>query len=53
MGRLVELEIAEDDRKVAGVVLDRRDVVDRAAQHPLLRVREGLEGTALDIDQVR
>ena len=50
---LAELEIAEDDREVARVVLDRRDVVDRLAQHPLLRVREGLEGAALDIDQMR
>ena len=50
--RLSELEIAEDDRKVSGVVLDRRNVVDRFAQHSLLR-GESLERTALDIDQVR
>jgi hypothetical protein len=52
MAGLTELEIAEDDGEVAGVVLDRRDVVDRLAQHPLLRVRQGLEGAALDIDQM-
>ena len=51
-GRLVELEVAEDDREVAGVVLDRRDVVDRLAQQPVLRVRQRLERAALDIDQV-
>src|SRR5581483_6419793 len=52
MGRLVELEVAEDDREVAGVVLDRRDVVDRLAEQPLLRIGQMLEGEALDVDQV-
>ena len=49
---LVEGQLAELDGKVAGVVLDRRDVVDRLPQTALLRVGEPLEGAALDIDQV-
>ena len=50
--RLLELELAEDDRQVPRVVLDRGDVVDRLPQQPLLRVRQLLEGAALDIDQM-
>ena len=49
----VELELAELDGEVAGVVLDRRDVVDRLAQPPVLRVDEPGEGLLLDVDQVR
>ena len=52
VGRLVELEVAEDDREIARVVLDRRDVVDRLPQQSLLRVGQRLEGEALDIDQM-
>ena len=51
--RLVELEIAEDDREVPRVVLDRGDVVDRLPQHARLRVGQRLERTALDVDQMR
>ena len=50
--RLVELEIAEDDREVAGVVLDRRDVVDRLPKQSLLRVGQRRERATLDIDQI-
>jgi hypothetical protein len=49
----VELERAELDGEVAGVVLDRRDVVDRLAQAALLGVDEPGEGLLLDVDQVR
>ena len=49
---LVEGELAELHGEVAGVVLDRRDVVDRLAQPPLLRVGQPGEGLALDVDQV-
>src|SRR5581483_9413647 len=47
--RLPELVLAELDGERAGVVLDRRDVVDRLAQAPL---EEPLEGGLLDVDQV-
>ena len=47
--RLLELEISEDDREIARVVLDRRDVVDRLAQALL---QEPLERGLLDVDQV-
>ena len=50
--RLLELEVAEDDREVAGVVLDRRYVVDRLPKQSLLRVRQRRERAALDIDQM-
>ena len=50
--RLVEGELAELDREVAGVVLDRRDVVDRLAQTALLGVGQPRERAALDVDQV-
>ncbi len=50
--RLVEGELAELDGEVAGVVLDRRDVVDRLAQATVLRVGEPGEGLLLDVDQV-
>ena len=49
---LVELEIPEDNREIARVVLDRRDVVDRLPQQSVLRVGETLEGEALNVDQV-
>ena len=50
--RIVELEIAEDDREVPRVVLGRGDVVDRRPQQSLLRIDQLLEGAALDIDQM-
>jgi hypothetical protein len=50
--RLVELEIAEDDRQVPRVVLDRGDVVDRLPKQPVLRVRQRLERAALNVDQM-
>src|SRR5439155_61900 len=34
--RLVEIELTEDDGEIAGVVLDRRDVVDRLAEKTAL-----------------
>ena len=50
--RIVEVELAEVDGQVARVVLDRRDVGDRLAEAPLLRIRQPLEGAALDVDEV-
>ena len=50
--RLVEGEVAELDGEVAGVVLDRRDVVDRLAQTAAIGVGQPREGLALDIDEV-
>src|SRR5262249_43782871 len=47
--RLPELVRAELHRQSAGVVLDRRDVVDRLAE---ALVQEPLEGGLLDVDQV-
>ncbi len=52
VGRLVELEIAKDDRKIPRVVLNRGDVVDRFPKQAALRVRQRLERAALDIDQM-
>src|SRR5437763_16400857 len=49
---LVESEFAELDGEVPGVVLDRRDVVDRLAQSAVLRVGQPGEGLSLDINQV-
>ena len=49
-GRLAELVVGELDCQRSGVVLDRRDVVDRLAE-PLLQ--EPMEGRLLDVDQVR
>ena len=49
---VVEGDLLEDDGKVAGVVLDRRDVVDGLPQAPLLGVDQPLERAALDVDQV-
>ncbi len=49
---LVEGELAELHREVAGVVLDRRDVVDRLAQAAGLRVGQPRERAALNVDQV-
>ena len=48
--RVVEPQLAEDHRQIAGVVLDRRDVVDRLAQPALRRVSQPFEGAALDVD---
>ncbi len=50
---IVERELAELDSQVAGVVLDRRDVVDRLAEASLLRIGQPGEGPALDVDEVR
>src|SRR5262249_42733124 len=50
---LIEGELAELHGEVAGVVLDRRDVVDRLPQATALRVGQPLEGAALYVDQVR
>jgi hypothetical protein len=50
--RLLELELAEDDLKVPRVVLDRGYVVDRLPQPTTLRIRQFLEGTSLNVDQV-
>ena len=51
--RIVEPEIAEDHREVSGVVLDRRDVVDRLTQPALLGVGQPLKRAALYVDQIR
>jgi hypothetical protein len=50
--RLVELEVAEDDRQVPRVVLDRGDVVDRFPKQPVLRVGQRLKRATLNIDQM-
>ena len=50
--RLVEDELTELHGEIAGVVLDRRDVVDRLAQPAALWVGEPRKRAALDIDQV-
>ncbi len=50
--RLVEGELTELHGEVAGVILDRRDVVDRLAQPAGLRIRQPGEGSALYVDQV-
>jgi hypothetical protein len=47
--RLLEVELAEDDLEIPRVILDRGDVVDRLAQATILRVRQFLEGTTLNI----
>ena len=47
--RVAELVVAELDGQRSGVVLDRRDVVDRLAQ---ALVQEPLERCLLDVDQV-
>src|SRR5204862_388288 len=46
---LTELVVAELDGERAGVVLDRRDVVDRLAE---AFAQEPVEGLTLDVDQV-
>ena len=51
--RVVERELPELHGKVAGVVLDRRDVIDRLAQPTPLRIDKPGEGLLLDVDQVR
>jgi len=53
VGRLLELELAEDDLEVPRVVLDRGYVVDGLSEAAGLGIRQFLEGTSLDIDQVR
>jgi hypothetical protein len=50
--RIVEDELSELDGEVTGVVLDRRDVVDRFAQATLLGLGQPFEGPALDVDEV-
>ena len=50
--RLLELELAEDDREVPRVVLDRGYVVDGLPQPATLRIGQLFEGATLDIDQV-
>ncbi len=52
MGRILEFELAEDDRQVPRVILDRGDVVNRLSQPALLRIRQLFEGAALDVDQM-
>ena len=47
--RRVELEVAELHGEIAGVVLDRRDVIDRLAKAFL---QEPLEGRLLDVDEI-
>ena len=50
--RLVERELPELHGEIAGVVLDRRDVVDRLAQAPSLWLNQPGEGLLLDVDEV-
>ena len=50
---LVERELPELHGEIAGVVLDGRDVVDRLAQTPTLRINKPGEGLLLDVDEVR
>ncbi|GBD46467.1 hypothetical protein HRbin41_01294 [bacterium HR41] len=45
-----EVELFEDDREVARVVLDRRDLVDHLAQTTVGGIDEPLERAALDVD---
>jgi hypothetical protein len=51
--RLLEFELSEDDLKVPRVVLDRGDVVDRLSKSTMLRIGQFLEGTTLNIDEMR
>jgi hypothetical protein len=51
--RLLETEFAKDDLKVPRVVLDRGDIVDRLSQPTMLRIGQFLEGTTLNIDEMR
>jgi hypothetical protein len=51
--RLLELEGAEDDLQIPRVVLDRGYVVNRLSQPTGLGVRQFVERTTLNIDQVR
>ena len=50
--RLLELELAEDDREVPRVVLDRGYVVNGLSQPTVLRIRQLFERATLDIDQM-
>ena len=50
--RLIEDEFAELHGKIAGVVLDRGDVVDGLPESPLLGVDQPRERAPLDIDEV-
>src|SRR4029079_13986849 len=52
-GGLVEVELPEDHGEVAGVVLDRRDVVDGLAEKTLVRVYKLCEGILLDSNEIR
>ncbi len=49
---LVEMDLLEDHGKVAGVVLDGRDIVDGLTETTLLGVDQPLERAPLDVDQV-
>ncbi len=51
--RIVEVELAEVDGEVSGVVLDRRDVRDRLPESTLLRIGQPRERAQLDVDEVR
>jgi len=51
-GGLVEVEVPELDGEMAGVVLDRGDVVDRLPQSTGLRIDQPVERPTLDVDQV-
>jgi hypothetical protein len=51
--RLLEIELAKDDLKVPRVVLDRGDIVDRLSQSTMLRVGQFLEGTTLNVNEMR
>jgi hypothetical protein len=46
------VDVLEDDREVAGVVLDRRHVVDGLAKTTLVGVDQPLERAPLDINEV-
>jgi hypothetical protein len=50
--RVLEFELAEDNLQIPRVVLDRGYVIDRLSQSTGLRIRQFLEGTSLDIDQM-
>jgi hypothetical protein len=47
------VDLVEDHGQVAGVVLDRRDIVDGLAQAALLGVDQPIERASLDVYEVR
>jgi hypothetical protein len=49
---LLEFEIAKDDLQIPRVVLNRGNVVNGLSQATAFRIRQFLEGTSLDIDQM-